>query len=349
MSATPYRILVVDDTPQNVELAQACLEAQGYVVDTGSDGREALDAAARHVPDLILLDVMMPGMDGFEATRRLKAGRETRHVPVVLLTSLTSTEDRVTGIEAGADDFISKPFDRTELVARVRSLVRVKRLEETERARVRQTLERYVDSSVAQQLLDSPDLAVPGGRRQDASALFVDIRGFSGWSEREEPEAVLEVINALLQVAVEAVFRHGGMVDKFMGDGLMALFGAPVPCHDHLHRAVAAALDIRDRAGAVAHPRLTGPLRVGCGVNAGEMVVGNVGSERRLDYTAVGNAVNVAKRLEEDAEPGQVLVTESCRGMLGGAEATSLGERILKGQTHPVRVYDVTRLACPAS
>src|SRR5262249_16183709 len=140
-----YRVLVVDDNPQNVLLAEAHLRAQGYVVDRAADGIQALDAAAPDPQDLVLLDIMMPGVDGLSVTRRLKGGRATRHIPIVLLTTLQSTEDRVAGIEAGADDFISKPFNRYELMARVRSLTRVKRLEEAERRHMRRTLERYMD------------------------------------------------------------------------------------------------------------------------------------------------------------------------------------------------------------
>src|SRR5262249_2190236 len=151
-------------------------------------------------------------------------------------------------------------------------------------------------------VLDDPELASPGGRRRDASVLFADVRGFSSWAEQEPPEVVVEVLNLLLRAAVETVFRHGGMVDKFLGDGLMALFGVPIAQRAHPRRAAAAALDLQAAAARICHPRLPVPLSMGCGVNCGEMVVGPIGSERRLDYTAIGNTVNLSKRLEEIAD-----------------------------------------------
>jgi adenylate cyclase len=335
-----YRVLVVDDQPQNLLLAEVHLKALGCTVEKATDGFAALAAVERQPPDLILLDVMMPGMDGFAVCRKLKADREWRHIPIVLVTALNSSEDRVAGIEAGADDFITKPFNRHELTARVKSLLRVKRLEERERLHMRRTLERYLDSAVARQLLDAPELALPGGRRQDASILFADIRGFTAWSEQQDAESVVEVVNLFLAQAIEVVFRHGGTVDKFTGDGLMALFGAPIPSDDHPRRAVAAALDIVASAATIAHPRLTQPLAVGCGINSGEVIVGNVGSERRLDYTAMGDVVNVASRLTDLAAGGQVLISQATRDRVGDLAVADLGDQLLHNRRDPVRVYN---------
>jgi adenylate cyclase len=347
MDETPRRVLVVDDQPQNLLLAEAVLKAVGFAVTKAADGHQCLTAVEAEPPDLILLDVMMPGMDGFEVCRRLKAHREYRYIPIVLLTALTASEDRVTGIEAGADDFISKPFNRHELIARVRSLVRVKRLEEQVRRHMRTTLERYLDSSVAQQMLENPELVTPGGRRVAASALFADIRGFTAWSEGVSAETAVEGVNLLLGQAVEIVFRHGGTVDKFTGDGLMAIFGAPVPHEDHARRAVAAALEIVAAGRAVRAPYLPEGFRVGCGVSTGEMVVGNIGSERRLDYTAIGDTVNTAARLCEEAEGGQVLVSAETWGLLDGAEGADLGERRMRKRAEPLRVMAVRALRQP--
>src|SRR5579871_3588510 len=307
MPESPYRVLVVDDYEENRLLSAAFLKPLGCEIEMAVDGLECLKAVQQRPPDLILLDVMMPQMDGLTACRWLKQHTAYHHIPIVLLTALDSTKDRIAGIEAGADDFISKPFDRTEVMARVRSLLRVKRLVEAERLHLRRTLERYVDSAVAQILLDTPELARPGGDRRHASVLFADIRGFSTWSECLDPESVVEVMNQFLAKAVEVVFRYGGTLDKFTGDGLMALFGAPLRDSAHAEQAVAAALAIAELAPSITHPSLTMPLQVGCGVNSGEMVIGNIGSERRLDYTAMGDVVNVARRLSDEASGGQVL------------------------------------------
>lgn len=344
MQPPPYRVLVVDDAPQNLLVAEAFLEPLQCCVTTARTGLECLASVEAEPPDLILLDVVMPQMDGLTACRALKHNRDYRHIPVVLLSSLDSTEDRVAGIEAGADDFVSKPFNRHELLARVKSLIRVKRLVERERSHLRSTLERYVDAAVAQQLIDCEELAVPGGTRVDASVLFADVREFSGWSERMEPEVVVEVMNAFLGRAVEAVFKHGGAVDKFTGDGLMAIFGAPVSLPDHARSATAAGLEIAGTACSIVHPSLHNALLVGCGVNSGQMIVGNIGSERRLDYTAMGDAVNVARRLCDEAAGGQVLVTDTTHARLEGCLAEDMGVLQVKHRREPVRAYAVTSL-----
>jgi class 3 adenylate cyclase len=340
----PYRVLVVDDLVQNLVVAEALLESLGCQVVTARNGQECIDLVAAGAPDLILLDVMMPVMDGLAVCRVLKRDPEHRHIPIVLLTSLDSTEDYVAGIEAGADDFVVKPFRRHELLARVKSLLRVKRLVEGERQHLRGTLERYVGASVAQKLLDQGQFAAPSGNRVDASILFADIRSFSAWSELTEPEAVVEVMNAFLGAAVEIVFRFGGAVDKFTGDGLMAIFGAPVPTPDHPRRAVRASLDIAALAG-VGASALPAPLLVGCGVNSGEMVIGSIGSERRLDYTAMGDAVNLARRLCDEAAGGQVLVAEATRVRLVGVHVEDLGRLRVKNRQEPIQTYSVVSLA----
>lgn len=344
MSETTYKVLVVDDEPNNLTLATVHIRSLGYEVITAVDGPQCLNLVEETSPDVILLDVMMPGLDGFEVCRRLKRHKEHRHIPVVLLTALYDTDDRVTGIEAGADDFITKPFNRVELLARLKSLVRVKRLEEAERSHLRRTLERYVDSGVAQHLLDNPELVAPWGRLQDASVLFADVRGFTGWSEGRAPEIVVQVINAFLSQAVEIVFKHGGAVDKFTGDGLMAHFGALIPEPGHPRRSVAAALEIVASSGSLSHPAMTEPLRVGCGVNSGEVVVGNLGSSRRLDFTVIGDVVNVASHLTGAAEGGQVLVSKATFRRLGQAEVEDLGPRPLKTRQVPVHVFAVKSL-----
>ncbi|MBM2809528.1 MAG: adenylate/guanylate cyclase [Chloroflexi bacterium] len=342
MNDHPPRILIVDDQPSNVMLAQAILKPLGCDIETASDGMACLRAVERTPPDLILLDVMMPEMDGFTACQCLKEHPDFMHIPVVLLTALASSEDRVAGIEAGADDFVSKPFEPHELRARVKSLLRVKRLVEVERLHLRQTLERYVDSSVADMLIAREDLALPGGVRTDASVLFSDIRGFSTWSETLAPEVVVEVVNLFLTRAVDAVFKYGGTVDKFTGDGLMAIFGAPVQHRGHASRAVCAAVEIVRAAESVVHPSLSTPLSVGCGVNSGEMVVGNVGSERRMDYTALGDAVNVASRLCQEARGGCVIVSASTYGRLKHADAEEVGFIHLKNRQESVQIYSIS-------
>jgi adenylate cyclase len=340
----PHRVLVVDDSPQNAALAQAYLRAFGCVVRKAGSGPQCLAAVDADPPELILLDAEMPEMDGLEVCRRLKAHKTHRFIPIILLTTLNSSRDRIRGLEAGADDFISKPFSVNEITARVKSLLKMKRAQDAERSRLRGTLERYVDPSVAQQMLDSPDLIPMAGRRQQASILFADVRGFTAWSETRSPEAVVELVNLFLAESVEAIFQHGGAVDKFMGDGLMAHFGAIIPDPDHPRKAVAAALQIAKAAAAITHPDLPTPLSAGCGINSGDLVIGNIGSLRRMEFTAVGDVVNVASRLTQEAGGGQVLVSEATYKSLGSADAVDLGLKLLKNRREPVRAYSIIRL-----
>lgn len=344
MPENPFHVLVVDDQAHNVILAETLLKAQGYKVSQASDGPACLAAVESSPPDLILLDVMMPVMDGLQVCRHLKGHKEHHHIPIILLTALDASEDRIAGIEAGADDFVTKPFNRHELIARVKSLVRMKRLEDAERRHMRQTLERYVEPAVAEQVLANPELAVVASRRQEATVLFVDVRGFTVWSERVSAEVVVDVMNRFLARAVDLVFEHGGMVDKYTGDGLMALFGAPLPVPEHARGAVACGLAIAAMAPSITHPDLGEALAVGVGINSDEMVVGNIGSERRLDYTAMGDAVNVAKRLCDDAPGGQVWVSAGTYAALGGAQVVDLGHKQLKHRIEPVHTYQVLSL-----
>jgi adenylate cyclase len=340
----PPRVLVVDDEQINLELAEAVLAPQGYRLSFATDGPEALRRVQHDPPDVVLLDILLPGMDGLAVCRALKADRRTRGIPVVLLTALRELDDRVAGLEAGADDFLSKPFNRLELSARLRSLVRLHRLQEAEWQRVRRSLERFLPAPAVEQVLNHPELTT-GGRRQRASVLFADLRGFTALVERLQPEHVVALLNAYLGQMADIVFGHDGMVDKFMGDGLMAVFGAPVPRPDDAERAVLAALAMQAAVASIEVPGLPGlRMRLGVGINTGEVVVGTIGSERRLDYTVVGDAVNTAARLEQAAGPGQVLVSQATWDLVQHAfTTTDLGLAPLRGRQVPVRVYQVLR------
>jgi adenylate cyclase len=337
----PFRVLIVDDVKANIDLVEASLAPMGYNTTRAENGLQCLEMVRKDPPDLILLDVMMPGISGFQVCYQLKQDPEFRHIPIILVTALDGVEDRISGIEAGCDDFISKPFDRHELLARVKSLLRLKRLEERERFQVRRALERYVDSNVAQEILSHDGEAIPGCKRVDATVLFADVRGFTSWSESLAPEDVVGVINTFLSQAVEIVFKHGGSIDKFTGDGLMAIFGAPVSMQDHPNQAALAALEIIEKAHEILPPTLTESLQVGCGINSGPMVVGNIGSERRLDWTAIGDVVNVASRLTSEALPGQVLVSAATAERLDHPSMTDLGEKHVKNRHEPVHVFSL--------
>jgi adenylate cyclase len=314
--STPAHILVVDDDQRNARLMQIVLRSEGYVTSLASSGPEALAILARDAIDLIVLDVMMPGMSGYDVCRVVRENKRTHFLPVILVTALTDATDRVEGIEAGADDFISKPFNEVEIRARVRSLLRIKALHDQLERRndlLLDALQRAVSPSVAEQILDDPDRYLrPGGERRSVSILFGDLRGYTSIAEELPPQEAMVVLNTYLAGIIEAVYKHGGTVNQILGDGVMSLFGAPMAYDDHGRRAVSAALDMQRLVGAVNIAGFdTVRLQMGIGINTGDVVVGHIGSDQRMDYTAVGDAVNLAARFEQNAGPGQILVTQA--------------------------------------
>lgn len=345
------RILVVDDNEQNVELLEAMLIPQGYHVITAYDGMEALERVVEAQPDLIVLDIMMPRMDGFEVARRLRAQEETRAIPILMLTALREVSDKVRGLEAGADDFLSKPFNRVELLARVRSLLRIKQLHDELQAKnalLEGVLNRYVSEEITRQILSDPEQQLRlGGHKCTVSVLFADIRGFTGFAERRDAAEVVEILNTIFDALVPLVFQHGGTLDKFLGDAIMAFYGAPIPTENDPERAVRTAwemrlafADLKDR-----YPDLS-LLDLGFGICTGEAVVGNIGSEKRMDYTVIGNTPNTAKRLQEAASRGQILIDEATyQATAHVVEARETQPLLLKGRSEPVRAYEVLAVA----
>ncbi|HWE60856.1 MAG TPA: adenylate/guanylate cyclase domain-containing protein [Chloroflexota bacterium] len=314
--AAPARILIVDDEPVNTRLLRLNLRSEGYQVLTASSGPEALQLTDADDVDLLILDVMMPGMSGYDVCRVLRAADATRFLPIILVTALKDVEDRVRGLEAGADDFISKPCDEVELKARVRSLLRIKALHEQLEQRnnlLLDALQRAVSPGVAAQILADPDRYLhPGGVRRAVTILFGDVRGYTSMAEELPPHEAMSILNTYLARIIEIVYRHGGTVNQLLGDGVMALFGAPIEHDDHPRRAAAAALEMQQAVGSLEleqFPQVR--LRMGVGINSGDVVVGHIGSELRMDYTAVGDAVNLAARFEQNAGPGQILVTQA--------------------------------------
>ena len=352
----PGRVLVVDDSPANCRLLSAILESRGYDVVTAAGGAEALDAVGRDRPDLVLLDINMPEVDGYEVCRRLRADPSTSFLPIVMVTS-TGNEERVPALEAGADDFVTKPFDSAELLARVGSLLRIKAYHDTVEAQAAElaawnrTLETRVDEQVAElertsrlRRFFSPavaDLIVSSGddaflstRRRQIAVLFCDLRGFTAFTRAAEPEEVMGVLAEFHAVAGELVRRHQGTVGFFSGDGLMVYFNDPVPCADPAGTAVRMALDLREamRQPQAAWRSVGYELSVGAGIAVGYATLGTIGFEGCLGYGAVGTVVNLASRLCDEAAAGEVLVSAAVHAAVADAFATEpVGELRLKG------------------
>ncbi|PYM96769.1 MAG: adenylate/guanylate cyclase domain-containing response regulator [Candidatus Rokuibacteriota bacterium] len=359
----PEKILVVDDTAVNVKLLADLLAVKGYAVVTAASGPEALAAVEKEQPDLVLLDVMMPGMSGYDVCRKLRASAATAVLPVVMVTALDPVQERVKGIEAGADDFLSKPINQPELLARVKSLLRIKLLHD-ELAEWNRTLEQRVEQQLAQ--LDrlerlkrffSPQLAeliVSGdaedplkSHRREIVVVFLDLRGFTAFAETAEPEEVMGVLREYHAAMGQAIVKHEGTLERFTGDGMMIFFNDPLPVPDAAERAVRMALAMRERVDdLLVRWRKRGyDLDFGVGIAQGYATIGAIGFEGRMDYGAIGTVTNMAARLCGEARPRQILVSQRVLGAVEAlVEAEELGGLTLKGFSRPVPAYNVLRL-----
>ncbi|MGN6716032.1 MAG: response regulator, partial [Candidatus Binatia bacterium] len=284
MSKSP-RILAVDDNKQNLSVLERALSAAGYEVLTAQDGATALALIRSSAPDLVLLDVMMPGMSGYEVCQQIRANEATCLLPVVMLTALTDVADRIRGIESGADDFLSKPVNREELLTRVKSLLRIKSLHdevETKNHLLRNLFGRYVSAEIAAEIVADPGRHLKlGGDKREVTVLFGDLRGFTLLAEQLDPQDVVDILNSYLKLVIDAVFEFRGTLDKFRGDGFMAFFGAPIARDDDPLSAVRCALAIQERLARIAFEKFPEVrLHMGMGINTGIVIAGNIGSER---------------------------------------------------------------------
>ncbi len=341
-------ILVVDDDLVNRTLLARTLTAAGHEVRTARNGREALELLHAEPSDVVLLDIVMPELDGVSVLEQMKADASLRDIPVIMISALDDFESVVRCIELGAEDYLMKPFNPVVLRARINAGLNQRLLHQLERARVRDVFARFLPESIVDEVLVRTDGDVRiGGVRLIGTVLFTDIRGFTPFAERTSPERVIEVLNHFLSEMSDAVLDNGGTLVSYLGDGLLAVFGAPIECSDHADRALAAAREMfRLRL-----PRFNDWLgeqhdgaafSIGVGVSSGPLMSGNVGSERRLEYTAIGDTVNIASRIESHTkEVGQsVLVSDSTRDLLTGPnDLTYIGELTLRGRTAPTRLW----------
>jgi len=361
------RILVVDDVPQNVRLLEALLTPHGYEVAVAENGTTALERVRSERPDLILLDVVMPDMDGYEVCRRLRQNDETAVLPVIMVTSSIGQEKKM-AIEAGADDFIPKPLDHDELLARVRSLLRIKRYHDTIKE-LNRTLEERVEAQVAElgrlrrlrrfltpQLADavvsSGDEAILESHRTEVAMVFADLRGWTRFVDAAEPEELMRVLREFHDVVGALVKRYDATVGFLEGDGVQLFFNDPIPIPDAPLRAIRLACALREQmTGLTAVWRKRGyELELGVGAALGFATCGEVGFEGRSDYAAIGSVTNLASRLADEAGGGQILVSQRLYAEIEGEiEAEPAGEFELKGFARPVTAFAVLDEVKPES
>lgn len=339
------KILIVDDEPFNVDYLEQELEDLNYLIMIASNGKEALDQVRGEKPDLILLDIMMPVMDGFEVLEQLKVDPLLRNIPVIVISAMNDLESVVKGIQLGAEDYLPKPFEPTLLHARISASLEKKSLRDQQR----KLLHTFASEAVAEQLMANGFSL--GGRKIDASIMFVDIRSFTTLSEKKDAADIIELLNDYFAAIFEPISRHGGIVNQIIGDGLMALFGITKQNGTHQQDAVAAAIDITETLKIFNQKQSASgkaEIKIGIGIASGIVVAGYAGTQHRATYTCVGDTVNLAARIEaytKDVGTPILFDAETCACLPDSMQVNPLGEVVFKGKTVPVQIYSVGMVA----
>ena len=366
----PPRILIVDDNETNRCLLTARLGAEGYETREAENGERALAVVHEVAPDVVLLDVMMPKIDGFEVCRRLKVDITLGFVPIIMVTARTDSKDVVTGLNAGADEYLTKPIDHAALVARVRSMLRIKELHDRVEAQAAELaswnrlleqrvaeqvvqiervsrLKRFLSPQIAELILSSSTHEPLASHRSQVTIVFGDLRGFTAFAEIAEPEEVMTVMREYHATLGSLIHEFEGTLERSLGDGIMVIFGDPIPCPDPCERAVQMAVAMRGRLSELSSKwrRERHELGFGVGIAYGYATLGAIGFEGRSEYSAIGTVVNLAARLCAEARDGQILIDSKVRAALGGgATAEPVGELTLKGLRRPIAAYNVLEM-----
>jgi class 3 adenylate cyclase/CheY-like chemotaxis protein len=372
----PPLVLVVDDVPDNVDILQMRLESQGYEVITAGDGEAALAIVRDKLPDLVLLDIMMPKLDGIATVKQLKADAALPFIPVILVTARADAKDVIVGLEAGGDDYLTKPVDQAALMARVRAMLRIKALQDTVQEQARHladqagelalwnqdlearvqaqlgqiermgALKRFLAPQLAELIIARGEDSVLQTHRRDIVVVFGDLRGYTAFAETAEPEELLDLLNAYHAAVGPIVTRSEGTLDHFSGDGIMVFFNDPLPCPDPAERAVRMAIEMREALLELqAEWRKRGrAIGFGLGIAQGYATLGQIGFAERVGYTAIGTVCNLASRLCAEAKDGQILVSQRIAAAAEGiALLEEIGDVALKGLSQAVAVYNIAR------
>jgi len=367
--STRGTLLLVDDLPQNIRLLEAVLAPRGYAIVKAESGREALEKVTAEPVDLVLLDILMPEMDGYAVCRALRDDPATQFLPVVMVTA-SGDQEKVAAIEAGADDFITKPFDQAELVARVSSLLRIKRYHDTIEAQAAELAEwnrelerrvteqveqlerlgrlrRFLSPQVAELVVSSGDDSILESHRREITVVFCDLRGFTAFAETVEPEDVMVVLAEFHGAVGDLVHRFEGTLERFTGDGVVVFFNDPIPCEDAPQQAMRMAVAIRSRVGQLAEGwrRKGYDIELGIGIAQGHATLGRIGFEGRSDYAAIGSVTNLAARLCAEATAGQILISQRVHSATEDmVTADAVGELTLRGFSRPMPAFNVIGL-----
>ncbi len=355
-------VMIVDDMPENVELLTDMLVSE-YIIISAEDGFQALQIAmSDHPPDLILLDVVMPVMDGYEVCRRLKAQTKTRDIPVIFITAKNEERDETEGFEHGAVDYIKKPFSMPIVRSRIRTHLELKnqrkrleihgrQLKETLEALdirnqfIRQIFGRYLSDDIVDTILETPEGICIGGEKREVTIMMSDLRDFTSIGEKLPPEEVVGILNIYLEIMTDIILKYHGTIDEFIGDSILAIFGAPMAVQDHAKKASACALEmqlamaeVNKRCRAIGVPE----VQQGIAINTGLVVVGNIGSSKRSKYGVVGRHVNLASRIGSYTMGGQILISESTRQACGSLLRIDEQMEVRpKGISVPIFIYDL--------
>lgn len=341
MPTEPGTLLVVDDNKMNRLLIARHLEQQGHRVAFAEDGRQALTMLRGQAFDLVLLDIEMPEMDGYQVLEQLTTDVDLRNIPVIMISSVEDLNSVIKCIELGADDYLHKPINPVLLKARINSSLEKKRL----RDRQRELIRRFATEQVADEMLNTGFSL--GGKLVSATTLFCDIRSFTTITESQTPAETIELLSDYYALMMDAIGGEGGIVNQMVGDGLMAIFGAPLPHADHRARAVRAAIQMIGLLGQYNQERIAlqrTPIRIGIGIASGEVIAGYTGTQRRATYTCVGDTVNLAARLESHTKiVGKPILIDECvrAGLSENVAVEDEGAVELKGKSKPVHIYSV--------
>ena len=356
------RILVVDDYPVNRQKLSRLLEQQGHLIILAENGKQALEKIREDAPDLVLLDIIMPEMDGYQVLEQLNAQNMLRNLPVIVVSALDEMNSVIKCIEMGAVDYLPKPFDPVLLKARIDSSLEKKRLRDLEIQRqkelgelnqalevrnqfIRKTFGRYLSDDIVDTILESPEGLILGGEKRGVTIMMTDLRGFTAIGERLPPENVVSMLNIYLNIMTEIIFKYQGTIDEFIGDAILGIFGAPVLREDDAQRAVACALEMQiamDEVNMINSRAGYPEVEMGIGINTGDVVVGNIGSKKRTKYGVVGRNVNLTSRIESYTVGGQIFISESTVNACGPIlRIDSEMEVMPKGVKEPITIYEV--------